>query len=142
MTAQPGSSAACWLSAGPVLPRTSGNQIALQCPPKVVVADLAGARVVGAPTGGAGNETEVVRVAALTAPLAHALDKVVADGIGAPLGSNAVEHLWGGEKALGDSSGGGECTKQEQEHPALRSTQEQLSSTKQQAVKARDQKVQ
>ena len=34
-----------------------------------------------------------MRVAALIAPLAHALDKVIADGIGAPFGHCAIVHL-------------------------------------------------
>lgn len=50
-------------------------------PSQVVVADFAGAQAGRpAPPRCAGNQAQVVGVPAVVPPLAHALDKVVADG--------------------------------------------------------------
>lgn len=82
--------------------------------PQVVVADLPDlGRRPRTPPGCACDEGEVVRVAALPAPLAHALHKVVADGGGAAPGDDAAAEAWAGRCGLGAQvgrwgSGGGE----------------------------------
>lgn len=73
--------------------------------PQVVVADLANLRCARPTPGCACDEGEVMRVAALTAPLAYALHKVVANGSGATPGDHAAT-----DAGAGNSSGWGEIS--------------------------------
>lgn len=73
--------------------------------PQVVVADLPDLGRPRTPPGCASDEGEVVRVAALPAPLAHALHKVVADGGGAAPGDDAAAEARAGRCGLGAQVG-------------------------------------